>query len=177
MIKLFIALLAGLSIANPLWGALRVDAHPQSLTSSFLATCKQITPHTPPIIALALMGSTHLPLKQHYRISTATMQNIQWGCFTASIIVIAYYLFCIHKKLKRFDRYMELNDAGIVSDQRQSAILRAMTAEEIALLAQKLPSAERADFKRELTSAHGRFADLRAAYQEHLASNDKVSVQ
>lgn len=81
------------------------------------------------------------------------------------------------EKLERFNRYMELNDAGILSDQRKSAILRAMTAEEIALLVQKLPPAEQADFKRELTSAHGRFADLRAAYQEHLESNDKVGAQ
>lgn len=69
-------------------------------------TLKRIACYTPPAIALIGIGSNHIGLQQAYRVSTVTMQNIQWCCFTASLAIIVGYIIYLHRQINKSTKWI-----------------------------------------------------------------------
>lgn len=71
-----------------------------------VATIKLIASYTPAATALTYMGSHYKELGQQPYRATATMQNIQWGCFAASMVIIVGYIIYLHRQLNKATRWI-----------------------------------------------------------------------
>lgn len=147
---------------------------PNLHTNTFSKIGNKVAPYSPSLVALGLMGSSHVPFKQQFRISTETLQRIQWGCFLASAVIIAWYFFYIHKSLRTFTNYMEANDAGIASDQQTNAYHRAIDKKLIEAVINAQPPEKQEKIRQEIMNPHGKVQELLGLLQDHLAQNNTV---
>lgn len=174
--------MTSLIVTVPTWGAAKTqNIQRQDATPASLSIVKQLAPHMPPFLAVALMGTAHVPFKQPYRISTATMQNIQWGCFAASLVIIVGYIVYLHLKIKKAEhlliRYANANDAAAqVNDEVHAADI-AFVMERFEALISSLPAdqqtAIRAKYQGDLKNPQSPLAQCLWQRNQSLSQRDR----
>lgn len=129
MKKILFTFFAAHLMSNALQSAAIGNTQMHRQTSKLKSYITYVLPYAPSGAALTLISSNYIPFKTQFRLSTEAQQRMLWGCFGASMIVIAIYFAYLNKKINQTGQRLSLEqDASISKDQEISvefAIVRA----------------------------------------------------